>query len=1002
MLRTDMWRGWGRFRGYRPWSMAVIGCLAVMLATVTGAVAGTIDLDFGLPLFDLDEIRLEHDKKPDFNYRLLDKYLQENAARPLVHLHAISSWYGLIRLSDAPRSKELLQRLRQALAERRTAGDDRQRLIDRLYFEGLSVVTGPASDPANVADRAFEEVMIETERQLASDPHYLLAKGIVLSQLRSRPNGYFSPFKPLEDLKKAGNLAPRDAHFHFVLGQAFRALGAREVNLFNALVAYEKAGRLAPRNPKVHSALLGIYMGLHESYRGQGRKEPFWLEEAVYKKILTMSPNNPHALNNLGFLYAEYGVNRPQAVELCQRAVDMMPRHAGFRDSLGWAAFKNGDHAKAEAELKKAISINPRLFDPYYHLGTVYYVNKRFDEAARAFDQALQIDPNSAEALNNYAYMLAEQNREIGKAKELAKRALALDPNNASYIDTMGWIEYRRGDLKAARTLLEKAAALMPDVAEIQAHLGKVYQEQYLFDRALSMFRKAFSNDPDQADLREEVFLTLNLQALHHNIATYHRLFGDKASIDHLVGMLLQLSRLYQDVGQFRKAIRYTRLCEELRSGKRGLAKALLPSYQLPAARPAAGADVASAPAVAPAAEGGDEGGFEYPTVAEVPVAVHAGPVLFRAVAGVIQAFPGFETLGVTLLLPRLSWRGRGLILGVQSPQLVGRDGVGVVRFALSQLAIVPDLPLPALAGGEAESWTGFGFRLGRRRWWVLQDGDRIWFFRDELPALADVRRLRSTFPYDANGLAGLLIDWTRVVADVPQVLRGFVPANLQGITRMVSTWSLDDEGTVHESSHFVIGSRLDQERLGRLQRELQAVQARLDRYGIGSEFNVEAFGSVCRLSGKYLGCEALVSSAWRRVGIAAFWWRDRLHGWICFLRRAFGHRAFSKTGGLCPDGGETSLEAGTGMLRCSRHPQWLAFPIAITAEDRCTLARLRLQGIMRGVKQRLGPDRGAACDRLLESAKTEYNVAPCPAGGTWTVDSECNVSCSVHRSPAH
>ncbi len=975
---------------------SVFFMLAVAVLLTVAGHAGTIDLDYGIPLFEGEEIRLEKDKAPDFNMHLFAKYLTENAAKPAQHLHAISSFFGLIRLSDVPRARELGKLGRELFAGDRVNAPPKIKKLGQFYFEGLRLVTDIASDGTNVNDKAFEDLLIASEQEIADEPYYVLIKGLLLAQLRDRPNNYFKPFKPLEDLKRAAAMAPRDSQFQFILGQAFRFLGNREVNLFHAMVAYEKSGNLSPRNAKLHSTLLGIYMGLHESYQNQNKKEPFWLEEAVYKKILMMSPNNPYALNNLGYLYAEYGVHRAQAQELCQRAVDAMPNNPGFHDSLGWAAFKNGDMAKAETELKTAIQLNPRSFDPHYHLGTVYYVNKRFDEAAQAFEKALKINPQSAEALNNFAYMLAENNREADKARDLARRALAIDPNNPSYIDTLAWAEYRRGDLGTARALLEKANSLMPDVAEVQGHLAKIYQEQNQFDRALTLYQKAAANDPEQPGLRDEVFLTLNLRAAYQNLATYHRMFGPKASTDHLIAMLLQLSRLCQDVGQYSRAIKLTQLCEEIKTGHCDLAKPLLPGYTLPEADKAiaSGTATATTPIATPAGAA-DETAF--PAIVEMPLGLHVGPAVFAYVNSVIKAFSGFETLAISVFVPKVPWLHHELLIRLQSPKMAGKNAIPVIKHLLGSMHVIVDRPLPTLVGAEGENWSGFGCRVGQHRWWVLQDGDQLLFSRAVPPSAGDVRRMRQTFPWQERGLGGLLLDWERLVSELPRVVRWLAPNDMAGVNKFYSIWEAAEEDTVREQSWVESSADVTQDILKHLQTQLQNYQQQLENYGIDCEFDVGASGRDVYLQGRYLGFESLLNDAMRRLGLLAFAWRDRVHTALCLARRMLAERSFLTRQGLCPLGGETSLECQTGIVRCKTHGDYPVFPLVIKAEDRCALSRLRVQALYRRLKQALPDDQKTDPGRLLQTMLKEYNIESCPADGKYALDDKDRVTCTVH-----
>jgi tetratricopeptide (TPR) repeat protein len=73
------------------------------------------------------------------------------------------------------------------------------------------------------------------------------------------------------------------------------------------------------------------------------------------KKALKYKPNYASALNNLGFIYAEEGIDRPAAVDFCKQAYNVDPKNPVYLDSLGWALYKNGNIHDAKAYLRRAL-----------------------------------------------------------------------------------------------------------------------------------------------------------------------------------------------------------------------------------------------------------------------------------------------------------------------------------------------------------------------------------------------------------------------------------------------------------------------------------------------------------------------------------------------------------------------------------------------------------------------------------------------------------------------
>jgi tetratricopeptide (TPR) repeat protein len=113
----------------------------------------------------------------------------------------------------------------------------------------------------------------------------------------------------------------------------------------------------------------------------------------------------------------------------------------------------------------------------------------------------LDKDPTNVVALNALGYTLANLTNRYDEAYELIKKALAQKPDDPAVMDSMGWVEYRRGNLPAARELLEKAYATYPD-AEVAAHLGEVLWQAGSEKRAREIWLKALQDAPDSEPVR--------------------------------------------------------------------------------------------------------------------------------------------------------------------------------------------------------------------------------------------------------------------------------------------------------------------------------------------------------------------------------------------------------------------------------------------------------------------------------------------------------------------
>jgi tetratricopeptide (TPR) repeat protein len=107
--------------------------------------------------------------------------------------------------------------------------------------------------------------------------------------------------------------------------------------------------------------------------------------------------------------------------------------------------------------------------------GSMYERMKNFTAAESEFRKVLNINPDNAAALNYLGYMLADRNVRLEEAHDLIKKAVAQEPNNGAYLDSLGWVFYRLNKLPEAEQHLRRALEVMSRDATVHDHLGDVY-----------------------------------------------------------------------------------------------------------------------------------------------------------------------------------------------------------------------------------------------------------------------------------------------------------------------------------------------------------------------------------------------------------------------------------------------------------------------------------------------------------------------------------------------
>ena len=150
----------------------------------------------------------------------------------------------------------------------------------------------------------------------------------------------------------------------------------------------------------------------------------------------------------------------------------------------------------------KLVKATPDDDDLEYELAMLADKLGRHDEMERLLRKVIARNPNYHHALNALGYSLADRGVQLEEARLLIERALSLAPNDPFITDSLGWIEYRMGNMPQARQLLERAYRLRPD-AEIAAHLGEVLWVLGEKEAARKLWKESARLNADNEVLRE-------------------------------------------------------------------------------------------------------------------------------------------------------------------------------------------------------------------------------------------------------------------------------------------------------------------------------------------------------------------------------------------------------------------------------------------------------------------------------------------------------------------
>lgn len=248
------------------------------------------------------------------------------------------------------------------------------------------------------------------------------------------------------------------------LGQLYRETGdyAAAVNTFEEML------RLGPEEDRRARAMI------IDTYR-DARDIPKALDAS--RKAIDAYPKDRAIRVTQALLYGENG-QTDQAASLLRAMLDGSAGDFEIQLDLAQVFEQGRRWPEAEQAVHASEKIAPGSSEKEmagFLLGAIFERQKKFDLAEEQFRQVLAGNPRNPATLNYYGYMLADRGVRLQEATDLIKRALAEDPNNAAYQDSLGWAYYKQDKLPEAEELLRKAVSRESHDPTILSHLGDVY-----------------------------------------------------------------------------------------------------------------------------------------------------------------------------------------------------------------------------------------------------------------------------------------------------------------------------------------------------------------------------------------------------------------------------------------------------------------------------------------------------------------------------------------------
>jgi tetratricopeptide (TPR) repeat protein len=336
----------------------------------------------------------------------------------------------------------------------------------------------------------------------AEDPNNYLRLAEIYRQLKQLD-------KAEQNVLLAKQRAPGNLEVIYYESSIYQAQGRFDdaIRVLSDAVAAVKAQ--SEFTPSRRRTLAILYQQLGQLYREVSN---YGAAVNTFEEMLRLGPEEDRRARAM--IVDTYRVARdiPKALDAARKAVETYPKDRAIRATQALLLGENAQTDQAVAQLRQMLDGTANDFEididlaqveeqgrrwseaeqavhaaeklasqssdketTAFLLGAIFERQKKFDQAEEQFREVLRTNPRNPAALNYYGYMLADRGIRLDEATDLIKRAIAEDPTNAAYLDSLGWAYFKQNRLSEAEEPLRQAASRESHDPTILSHLGDLY-----------------------------------------------------------------------------------------------------------------------------------------------------------------------------------------------------------------------------------------------------------------------------------------------------------------------------------------------------------------------------------------------------------------------------------------------------------------------------------------------------------------------------------------------
>jgi len=287
-----------------------------------------------------------------------------------------------------------------------------------------------------------------------------------------------------------------------ILGEYIQKLSADTATIDETESLFKLLVEKYPLEEQVHSYYATFLQFRHRNAEAEGELET----------MLTINPKNEQTWLQLIQMNME-AKKYDKTLDITKKAIAQQPENPVWYFYKGITEFQLNDYKSSlESNQKGLTFVKSEQFvlksNLYAQIGDIYFKQSEKEKAFENYNKALDANPNNVFVMNNYAYYLSLEKRDLGKAERLSAKTVEAEPKNSTYLDTYAWVLFQEGNYSLAKLYIQMAVDNLGKEEEpgvVYEHCGDIFWKNNEPEKALDMWKKSYDAGNKTDTLKKKI-----------------------------------------------------------------------------------------------------------------------------------------------------------------------------------------------------------------------------------------------------------------------------------------------------------------------------------------------------------------------------------------------------------------------------------------------------------------------------------------------------------------